>query len=168
VGKKRKQKHCVRGAGLNIAKRKEDIAKIKREISEMTTVAVSGGFDPLHKGHVRLIRAAATYGDVIVILNSDEWLQRKKAYKFMDWDSRAEIINSIKGVVLVISVDDTDGTVCEALKRIKPDYFANGGDRFPDNTPELKVCLDLGIKPLFNVGGEKVASSSELVAHAVR
>jgi len=74
----------------------------------MPIVAVSGGFDPLHKGHIRLIRDAARYGDVIVILNSDAWLQRKKAYKFMDWDSRSEILSAIKGVVAVVQVDDSD------------------------------------------------------------
>lgn len=126
-------------------------------------VCISGGFDPIHLGHSRLIKEAATYGNLIVILNSDEWLKRKKGYTFMDWFSRAEILTSMRGVIGIANVDDRDGTVCEALRRIKPDYFANGGDRFPDNTPELQVCKELKIKPLFNVGGGKIASSSELV-----
>lgn len=133
----------------------------------MPTVAISGGFDILHGGHLDLIEDAATYGDVVVILNSDEWLKRKKGYALLNWTTRARILLALKKVYSVVGVDDSDGTVCEALKRIKPDYFANGGDRFPDNTPELKVCLDLGIKPLFNIGGEKTASSSELI-NAVR
>lgn len=132
----------------------------------MPTVAVSGGFDPIHNGHIALITHAAKYGDVIVILNSDEWLMRKKGYVFMPYEKRAAIAYAIKGVMDVIPVDDADGTVCEALRRLKPDYFANGGDRFPDNTPELRVCTDMGIKPLFNIGGDKVASSSELVRSA--
>lgn len=132
----------------------------------MAIVAISGGIDPIHTGHIRLIHDAALHGDVVVILNSDEWLMRKKGYVFMNWLSRAYILRAIKGVKEVVAVDDSDGTVCEALARIRPDYFANGGDRTAENTPELKLCADLGIKPLFNVGGEKIASSSHLVKRA--
>ena len=99
----------------------------------------------MHGGHVDMIQAAAKYGRVAVILNSDDWLMRKKGYVFMDWSSRAKILLAIKGVQEVTSVDDEDGTVCEALKRIKPRYFANGGDRTAFNTPELKVCEELGM-----------------------
>lgn len=130
----------------------------------MPTVAISGGFDPVHVGHVRMIHDAALLGNVVVILNSDDWLKRKKGYVFMDWLSRAHILRAIRGVVDVVAVDDSDGTVVEALARIKPDYFANGGDRTSENTPELALCLDYGIKPVWNVGGEKLASSSELVS----
>lgn len=133
----------------------------------MPTVALSGGFDPIHVGHLYLIQDAALHGDVVIILNSDEWLKRKKGYALMKWADRAYILNSIKGVARVVDVDDTDWTVCEALERIRPDFFANGGDRTNENTPELKLCLDIGIKPLFNIGGGKVASSSEIV-NAVR
>jgi cytidyltransferase-like protein len=82
---------------------------------ERPTVMVSGGFDPVHAGHIRMIRHAAQYGDVIVIANSDDWLYRKKGFIFMEWERRVEILNAIKGVILVDSVDDTDGTVCEAI-----------------------------------------------------
>ena len=109
------------------------------------TVAVSGGFDPVHVGHVRMILEAAEVGDVIVIANSDEWLMRKKGYVFMPWKERAEILASIRGVLKVVTVDDSDGTVCEALRREKPTFFANGGDRKTDNTPEMDVCSELGI-----------------------
>ena len=128
------------------------------------TVAVSGGFDPIHVGHVRMIREAAEHGDVIVIANSDEWLLRKKGYVFMPWKERAEIIQSIKGVTAVFQADDDDDTVTESLLRLKPDIFANGGDRKQQNTPEMKVCDDIGIEMLWNVGGGKIQSSSELVA----
>ncbi len=124
---------------------------------------MSGGFDPIHKGHVKMIRDAARYGDVVVILNSDEWLERKKSYKFMDFEERRYIAASIKGVVLTTGVDDSDGTVCEALRRIKPDFFANGGDRYSTNTPEMAVCEELGIEMLWNIGGGKEQSSSSLV-----
>ena len=130
------------------------------------TVVVSGGFDPVHIGHVRLILAAAEYGDVIVVANSDSWLYRKKGFVFMTWDQRKEILEALKGVVRVEWVDDTDETVCEALRRIKPTYFANGGDRKGDNVPEVAVCKELGIEMIWNVGGGKIESSSELVNRA--
>ena len=129
-------------------------------------IAVSGGFDPIHKGHIRMIREAAKLGDVIVILNSDDWLMRKKDYKFMDFIERSYIAGSVKGVVMTSGVDDSDGTVCEALRRIKPDAFANGGDRYNTNTPEMDVCKELGIEMLWNIGGEKEQSSSNLVDKA--
>ena len=129
----------------------------------MTTVAVSGGFDPIHKGHVRMIRAASAFGGVIVIANSDEWLMRKKGYVFMPWEERAEILDSIKGVVAVVKAEDDDDTVCETLISLQPDAFANGGDRKGNNVPEVALCDELGIKMLWNVGGDKIQSSSWLV-----
>ena len=128
------------------------------------TVAVSGGMDPVHKGHVRMIQEAAQFGEVIVILNSDEWLMRKKGFVFMTWEERAEILESIKGVRKVVRVDDSDGSVCEALRRENSTYFANGGDRTNKNTPEMEVCTELGISMLWGVGGGKIQSSSDLVA----
>jgi len=136
----------------------------EKENDEKPTVMVSGGFDPVHVGHIRMIRSAAKYGNVIVIANSDEWLHRKKGFNFMDFKSRYEILDSIKGVILVDSVDDTDGTVCEAIQRHKPTYFANGGDRGRKNTPEQDVCESLGVKLLWGIGGDdKVESSSDLI-----
>lgn len=132
-------------------------------MTDRPTVAVSGGFDPVHVGHVRMILEAAEVGDVIVIANSDEWLMRKKGYVFMPWKERAEILASIRGVIKVVTVDDRDGTVCEALFREKPTFFANGGDRKTNNTPEMEVCEVTGIKMLWEVGGGKIQSSSELV-----
>ena len=133
-------------------------------------IVVSGGFDPIHIGHVRMILEASQEGDVIVIANSDEWLQRKKGYVFMPWEERAEIIRSIRGVADVVRVDDSDNSVCEAIKRLhtsgKCDMFANGGDRKSTNTPEVKLCEELGIKMLWNVGGGKIQSSSDLVSSA--
>ena len=135
---------------------------------ERPTVMVSGGFDPVHAGHIRMIRAAAEYGDVIVIANSDDWLFRKKGFVFMEYARRVEILNAIKGVVLVDSVDDTDGTVCEAIKRIKPTYFANGGDRGRSNTPEQSVCEQLGVELLWGIGGEEKLQSSSSLTKAVK
>lgn len=131
---------------------------------ERPTVMVSGGFDPVHAGHIRMIIDAGKWGDVIVIANSDRWLFEKKGFVFMDFDQRAEILQAIKGVILVDSVDDTDGTVCDAIRRHKPTYFANGGDRGRNNTPEQSVCEELGVQMLWSIGGdEKRDSSSELV-----
>jgi glycerol-3-phosphate cytidylyltransferase-like family protein len=110
-----------------------------------------------------MIKEASDYGEVVVVLNSDAWLLRKKGFSFMSWDERAEIISSISGVSKVIPVDDTDGTVCQALREIKPDYFGNGGDRKENNTPEGDVCKEFGIQMIWNLGGEKIQSSSDLV-----
>ena len=93
------------------------------------TVMVSGGFDPVHVGHIRMIREASEYGDVIVVANSDDWLHRQKGFVFMDFRQRAEILSAIKGVLIVDSVNDADDTVCEAIRRRRPTYFANGGNR---------------------------------------
>ena len=112
-------------------------------------VAVSGGFDPIHVGHVRMI--------------PDEWLVRKKGYSFMPFEERAEIIEALQGVVAVVKASDDDGTVCESLREIVPDIFANGGDRKEGNTPEGEVCADLNIEMVWNVGGGKIQSSSWLV-----
>lgn len=128
------------------------------------TVAVSGGFDPPHSGHIRMIQEASQFGEVIIVLNSDAWLMRKKGYVFMSWDERKEILEAIKGVKKVVEVDDSDGTVCEALLRHKPNYFANGGDRSDKNTPELTVCKYNNITMVWGIGGEKIQSSSELVS----
>ena len=134
---------------------------------ERPTIMVSGGFDPVHVGHIRLILEAATFGDVIIIANSDKWLFRKKGFVFMTFDQRKEILDAIKGVVLVDSVDDKDGTVCEAIRTHKPAYFANGGDRGRTNTPEVELCNQLGVELLWGVGGDKKSeSSSDLVKKA--
>ena len=128
------------------------------------SIMVSGGFDPIHKGHVRMIQEAAKKGEVIVIVNSDEWLMRKKGFVFMPFEERVEIIKSIKGVrdTSVVGINDSDNTVCEALRKYRPDYFANGGDRTNINTPEIALCEELGIEMLWGVGGGKVQSSSAL------
>lgn len=127
-------------------------------------IAVSGGFDPIHIGHIRMIQDAAKLGDVIVFLNTDRWLKNKKGYVFMSWSERSEILLSIKGVKHVYDAMDTDNTVCQALELYRPDIFANGGDRKEGNVPEYKICESLGITMVFNAGGnEKPQSSSSLV-----
>ena len=134
----------------------------------MKKIMVSGGFDPVHIGHIQMIREAATWGSVIVVLNSDDWLIRKKGYNFMSFKERSYIMGNIKGVHIVTSVNDSDGTVCEAIRKYKPDAFANGGDRKKNNTPEMELCEELGIQMLWGTGGtDKPQSSSWLVNKAM-
>lgn len=129
-------------------------------------ICVSGGFDPLHGGHLSMFRAAAEKGQLVVILNSDEWLIRKKGFHFLPWEERAGIIRELGCVHDVSRVDDSDDTVCEALTRLKPRWFANGGDRKANNTPEFKVCAEHGIEMLWDIGGDKTNSSSEIARRA--
>ena len=136
-------------------------------------IIVSGGFDPVHKGHIRMFREAANFGaNVIVGLNSDEWLTRKKGKSFMKWDERAEILESCKFINQIIPFDDSDDTASDAIKRVfdmynadSSDYniyFANGGDRKLGNVPEFDNCRELGVVMLWNFGGGKIQSSSDL------
>ena len=126
-------------------------------------VAVSGGFDPIHIGHLRMMKEAAEHGKLTVIINSDAWLKRKKGYVFMPWEERAELISALACVDNVIQAKDDDRTVCESLREINPDIFANGGDRGVNTTPEARLCEELGIELIWNVGGGKIRSSSDLV-----
>lgn len=132
-------------------------------------VMVSGGFDPIHIGHIRYMKKAKKLGDyLIVVINNDNWLEIKKGKEFMPEKERKEIIESLACVDEVIisshKKNTKDMSVCEEIKKIKPDIFANGGDRFADNIPEFKLCNDLKVKMVFNVGnGGKIRSSSELL-----
>ena len=130
-------------------------------------VATGGGFAPLHEGHIRLFKEAKQLGDVLVVmLNSDAQVKKKKGSTFYPSENeRKEIIESIRYVDKVIIDPGKDTTCEEALKLIKPDILAKGGDRVPGAMPEieLKVCEEFGIKIVYNGGGEKVQSSSWLV-----
>lgn len=132
-------------------------------------ILVSGGFDPLHSGHLRMIGFCATLGEVIVALNTDEWLVRKKGFCLQDYATRFDIMYNLGGVSDVVMADDFgDETCLMALNDVEPDVFANGGDRLPDNTPEVKYCIEHDIALLFNAGGEKVASSTEILENAIK
>ena len=132
-------------------------------------VAVSGGFDPVHVGHVRMFEKARKLGDkLVVILNNDNWLKKKKGYAFMPEKERAELLKHIKWVDEVVLTKHRPGTkdvsVCDALREVRPNIFANGGDRKLDNIPEVAVCEEIGCKMVFNVGhGGKVQSSSWMI-----
>ncbi len=132
-------------------------------------VAVSGGFDCLHIGHVRLFKEAKKLGDkLVVILNNDNWLMSKKGYVFMPGKERKEILKALSSVDEVILTkhpkDPKDMSVCQELLQLRPHIFANGGDRHKHNIPEVEVCNTIGCKMVFNVGkGGKIQSSSWLL-----
>lgn len=132
-------------------------------------VVVSGGFDPIHIGHVRMFKAAKSLGDkLVVILNNDNWLNKKKGYVFMPENERKELIESLDSVDSVVltkhQLNPLDMSVNHVLRELKPNIFANGGDRTHDNIPEIAVCNDIGCKMVFGVGaGGKVQSSSWLL-----
>ncbi len=138
-------------------------------------VAVSGGFDPIHVGHVRMFEKAKKFGDkLVVIINNDHWLVSKKGYVFMPEKERAEIIASFPFVDKVVLTshkpNDPDRSVCRELAKLKPAIFANGGDRkSTKDIPEAIVCEKHNIKMVFNIGhGGKVQSSSWLARDASR
>lgn len=135
---------------------------------EKAYIAVSGGFDPIHSGHIDYLEDAARHGRVVVLLNSDEWLRRKKNYCFQSYTERSKILSALRFVEIVIPASDDDGTVCDTLRNsgIVFSYFGNGGDRKVENTPEVQTCVELGIEVVFGLGGDKTQSSSELVKSA--
>lgn len=150
--------------------------------NKKVVVAVSGGFDPIHPGHTRLFREAKKLGDeLVVILNNDNWLKKKKGYSFMSEQERREVIESLGDVDRVLITghpkNPKDMSVCNELKKLNPDIFANGGDRDVKNSqkknsslkPEVPVCLAIGCRMVFNVGkGGKVQSSSWLLSNFLK
>jgi D-beta-D-heptose 7-phosphate kinase/D-beta-D-heptose 1-phosphate adenosyltransferase len=134
----------------------------------MNVVLVTGGFDPIHSGHIAYFNAAKELGDKLIVgVNSDAWLERKKGRPFMPIHERVQIIENLRMVDGVILFNDNDGSAIEAIKNVKSLFpkdtiiFANGGDRTAKNIPELAVH-DVIFK--FGVGGNKTVSSSNLLA----
>jgi len=133
-------------------------------------IIVSGGFDPVHKGHTAMFNAAAEYGKVHIFLNSDDWLTRKKGAPFLPYETRENVLKNMSSIHKVHSVDDRDETIVKGLLELRKQHpntkmlFANGGDRKLANTPEIDFCKELDIKMLWNVGGEKIDSSSDLLS----
>lgn len=136
----------------------------------MKFVVVTGGFDPIHSGHIEYIREAATLGDVLIVgVNSDAWLTRKKGKPFMDWKERSHIISALRDVDFVLKFDDSDDSACSLLEDLKRSWigkgdeiiFANGGDRNSTNNRESKVE---GITFVYGIGGSnKMNSSSDIL-----
>lgn len=129
---------------------------------------VSGGFDPIHEGHIAMIKDASKVSDgVIVLVNSDAWLCRKKGKNFYTINSRKAILENIKGVIDVLEFNDSDNSACDGIKKVRIKYpkddlvFANGGDRNQHNIPEIPTCEKYNVKLEFGVGGDfKLNSSS--------
>lgn len=142
----------------------------------MKLCVLSGGFDPVHSGHIAMFKAARKKFDVvIVLLNSDAWLRRKKGHAFMDFRERASILKAIKYIDEVMKVDDSDDTVVQGIAAVRAMYplewkivFGNGGDRVLQNTPETEYCEKNGIELVWRLGGTKTQSSSELIQSAVQ
>lgn len=137
-------------------------------------VVISGGFDPLHRGHVSYIQGAASLrgqdGLLFVGLNSDAWLRRKKGQEFMSWEDRHAVVSNIKGVDFCVPMDDSDNTACNLIRAVVASFpddqviFGNGGDRSSAKaTPETQVCEELGVKIVYGVGGENKANSSSWI-----
>lgn len=133
----------------------------------MITVIVTGGFDPIHSGHIAYLKSAAQEGTNLVVgVNSDEWLTRKKGRPFMPWSERAAVIEGLACVDKVIAFDDSDDSAIDAIRRVKAMYpydqivFANGGDRTKENIPEM-VFED--VEFIFGVGGEDKKNSSSWI-----
>jgi D-beta-D-heptose 7-phosphate kinase/D-beta-D-heptose 1-phosphate adenosyltransferase len=130
-------------------------------------VIASGGFDPIHEGHIYYLTQAKALGDMLVVaLNSDIWLARKKGMIFMTWEERAPIVRALRCVDEVIAINDSDGSARDAIQQVKSRYpdstiiFANGGDRTATNIPEMDqpdVVFEFG------VGGDWKANSSSSV-----
>ncbi|MFA6553986.1 MAG: adenylyltransferase/cytidyltransferase family protein [Candidatus Paceibacterota bacterium] len=150
-------------------KKKTLKSKKSNKKNKEIVVAVSGGFDPVHIGHVRMFNEAKKLGHrLVVILNNDNWLKAKKGYAFMSQHERKEIIEAFESVDEVVITshpeDPADMSVCDELINIKPHIFANGGDRTNKNVPEIPVCEEIGCDMIYNIGeGGKVQSSSWLV-----
>ena len=131
-------------------------------LNKIVKVAVSGYFDPIHIGHLEYLKMAKDLGDyLIVIVNNDYQSNLKKGKSFMNELDRVEIVKALKLVDEVFLSIDKDKTVCKSLEKLKPDIFANGGDRSTDEIPEAEVCVNFNIKMIDGLG-DKIRSSSEL------
>jgi cytidyltransferase-like protein len=134
-----------------------------------TIVLITGGFDPLHSGHIAYFKAARSLGDILVVgVNSDDWLTRKKGAPFMPYKERAAIVRNIVGVDFVIDFNDDDGSAKHAIQMVRASYpqerivFANGGDRTQVNIPEMDTT-DNNVEFVFGVGGENKMNSSSWI-----
>jgi len=133
-------------------------------------IALSGGFDPPNAGHTAMILDAGNIGDVVIILNSNEWCAKKRWNNkhFVSWEMRKNILMEIPGVIDVVPVDDTDDTVCSALRELKPDFFGNGGNRSVENTPEVDLCRELNIGTVWFLGNTVSDEAEQTISDAIK
>ena len=139
----------------------------------ITYYIVSGGFDPIHEGHIEMIKASSAASDgVIVLANSDEWLCRKKGKNFHSMKTRKAILENLKGVIDVLEFDDSDNSASDGIRKARAKYpevhlvFANGGDRGKDNIPECPTCEECKVDLAFGVGGDNKANSSSWILNS--
>lgn len=131
-------------------------------------ILVTGGFDPLHSGHIEYIKAARQLGRVVVGVNSDAWLARKKSQAFMPLKERLNIMYNLKDVMAAIEFDDSDGSAKNAIKKVREMFprntivFANGGDRTKKNIPEINTDVE-NVEFVFGIGGENKMNSSSWI-----
>ena len=135
----------------------------------MKIVLVTGGFDPLHSGHIKYFEMAKELGDILVVgINSDEWLKRKKGRPFMPWKERSAIVKALKSVSYILQFDDSDDSAKDAIHKTRMMWpsakiiFANGGDRTKENIPEMEY-EDNNLEFVFGVGGENKMNSSSWI-----
>jgi cytidyltransferase-like protein len=135
-------------------------------------VLITGGFDPIHSGHIEYINEARKLGDYLFVgLNSDEWLTRKKGKPFMPWSERHMILSNIKNVYDVFAFDDHDNSAIDAIRTIRESnpattiVFANGGDRTNENIPEMACGID-NVEFIFGVGGQDKKNSSSWILNS--
>ena len=139
----------------------EELEDIRESLGVI--VSTSGGFDPIHSGHISYFQESKNYGDtLVVIVNGDSFLTAKKGKPFMNLMDRCNIISAIKNVDYVIPFEiKNDMTVIKALEKIKPHYFTKGGDRVDKNTiPEWNICKELEIKIITNIDNVRYRNSS--------
>lgn len=144
--------------------------KIMKPPNKKTVIALSGGFDPPNPGHAAMIMDASKIGDVVIILNSDDWCARSRWNKktFLPWNRRRDILMEIPGVVDVVPVDDEDDTVRAALEGLSPDFFGNGGSRNVMNTPEVDRCRQLGIGTVWFLGSVVTSEAEQAINDAIK
>jgi D-beta-D-heptose 7-phosphate kinase/D-beta-D-heptose 1-phosphate adenosyltransferase len=135
-----------------------------------TITLVTGGFDPIHSGHIAYFEAAKALGDYLYVgLNSDDWLIRKKGKYFMPFEERASVVSALRVVDGIIPFDDSDNTAIDAIRKALVRFpeanivFANGGDRGKDNIPEMSIESSDRLTFAFGIGGDDKKNSSSWI-----
>jgi D-beta-D-heptose 7-phosphate kinase/D-beta-D-heptose 1-phosphate adenosyltransferase len=142
-----------------------------------STILISGAFNPLHLGHLLLLKHASSYGEVIVALNSDMWIKKNKGYLLFNYETRKMFLEDFPYVSKVIDFDDSDGTVCDAIRKVKPTFFGNGGTVKDSSIPEAEyqLCKELDIVTVFGLGENEdmieekylVLTQDSILRHAI-